>query len=383
MSERFIIESRHIGTLLGILKDHGYQPVGPTVRDGVIVYDVLASVSDLPVGVIDEQEAASYHLLKRSDKAFFAYGVGMDSWKRLLHPADVKLYRVAKTERGLHAVSQEEEIPLYALIGVRPCELHAIAIQDRVLLRQENCDAFYHSRREKAFIVAVNCTKAAATCFCTSMNTGPKTTSGFDLVLTEILGEDHHSFLVETGSSRGVSVFREIPHLVAGDEHISIADRSIARAAERMGHNMETRNIQSLLYENAEHPHWERVAKRCLACGNCTMVCPTCFCTTVEDSTNLAGDVAECRRKWDSCFSLEFSYIHGGSVRSSVRSRYRHWMTHKFASWMDQFGTTGCVGCGRCITWCPAGIDLTEEIGRLREESPMTERRETGHVRDH
>lgn len=368
MSERFVIERGHIGELLGVLKDHGYQPVGPTVRDGAIVYDVLTSVDDLPLGMADEQETASYRLFKRGGQALFGYGVGMSSWKRFLHPPDVELYRVMKTaEGGLHAVSEEEEIPRYALIGVRPCELHAIAIQDRVLLNLENPDAFYRARREKAFLVAVNCTKAGGTCFCASMNTGPKATPGFDLALTEILGEDRHSFLVEIGSSRGLKVLRKIPHLVAGHDDILIAESSIARAEERMGRSLDIRNIQDLLYANTDHPRWDQVAKRCLACGSCTLVCPTCFCTTVESSTNLAGDVAEHRRIWSSCFSLDFSYIHGGSVRSSAKARYRHWITHKFAAWMDQFGTSGCVGCGRCITWCPAGIDVTEEIRRLRE----------------
>ena len=135
-----------------------------------------------------------------------------------------------------------------------------------------------------------------------------------------------------------------------------------------MGRALDTGNIQGLLYENAEHPRWEQVAQRCLTCGNCTMVCPTCFCTTVEDTTNLAGDQAARTRRWDSCFSLDFSYIHGGPVRSSTRARYRHWITHKFAAWIDQFGSSGCVGCGRCITWCPVGIDVTEEIRSLREQ---------------
>ena len=198
------------------------------------------------------------------------------------------------------------------------------------------------------------------------MSTGPKATSGFDLVLTEILDEGRHFFLVEAGSSRGADVLSNIPRRAASDEEITTAERLIGDAAERMRRSLDTTNIQALLYENAEHSHWDGVANRCLACGNCTLVCPTCFCTTVEDTMNLAGDLAARRRKWDSCFSLDFSYIHGGPVRSSVKARYRHWITHKLASWMDQFGTSGCVGCGRCITWCPASIDITEEVAAIR-----------------
>ena len=131
--------------------------------------------------------------------------------------------------------------------------------------------------------------------------------------------------------------------------------------------NIDTTGIKELLYQNFEHPRWDNVAGRCLTCANCTMVCPTCFCTTVEDVTDVTGDHAERWRRWDSCFTQSFSYIHGGSVRTSAKSRYRQWMTHKLASWIDQFGSSGCVGCGRCITWCPVGIDITEEVRAIRE----------------
>jgi ferredoxin len=134
-----------------------------------------------------------------------------------------------------------------------------------------------------------------------------------------------------------------------------------------MGRAMETDGLPALLARNPEHPRWAQVAERCLTCGNCTLSCPTCFCHTVEDVADLAGTTAERVRRWDSCFTSEFSYIHGGSVRPSARSRYRQWLTHKLSAWHDQFGTSGCVGCGRCITWCPAKIDITEEVHAIRE----------------
>jgi hypothetical protein len=92
------------------------------------------------------------------------------------------------------------------------------------------------------------------------------------------------------------------------------------------------------------------------------LVCPTCFCSTVEDTTDLSGEVATRTRVWDSCFTLGHSYIHGGSVRPTTATRYRQWLTHKLDTWWDQFGTSGCVGCGRCTTWCPAEIDLLAEV---------------------
>jgi len=229
-------------------------------------------------------------------------------------------------------------------------------------------DQSYAARREGAFIVAVNCTTAGATCFCVSMGTGPRVQAGYDLALTELLNDGRHEFLVEIGSARGDEVIAQIPSRRAGDAQRQAAADASARAAAQMGRQLDTTGVRELLLNNLEHPRWDRVAERCLACGNCTMVCPTCFCTTVEDYTDLAGAAAQRVRTWDSCYTLEFSHLHGGSVRSSIKSRYRQWLTHKIATWWDQFGTSGCVGCGRCITWCPVGIDLTEEVAAIRAD---------------
>jgi ferredoxin len=136
-----------------------------------------------------------------------------------------------------------------------------------------------------------------------------------------------------------------------------------------MGRQMPAVDHRNLLIESRESPRWDEVASRCLTCGNCTMVCPTCFCTSVSDVTDLTGEHAERWMQWASCFEFDFTFIHEGSVRQSGRSRYRHWLTHKLGTWHDQFGTSGCVGCGRCIAWCPTGIDITEEMTRLAEDA--------------
>jgi ferredoxin len=263
-------------------------------------------------------------------------------------------------------VDPVEEPPRYAFIGVRSCDLHAIAIQDRVFMGDRYVDHDYEARRRDNFIVAVNCGKAGGTCFCVSMGTGPKADSGFDLSLTELIEDGEHRFLVEVGSERGAEVLGELPHREAGAEDERAAHEVIEATAASMGRTLDTDDIKGLLYGNLEHPRWDEVSKRCLTCGNCTLVCPTCFCSTVEDVTDLAGAETERTRRWDSCFTFDHSYIHGGSVRDSGKARYRQWMTHKLASWIDQFGSSGCVGCGRCITWCPVAIDITEETAAIR-----------------
>jgi sulfhydrogenase subunit beta (sulfur reductase) len=353
--------------LMDCLAADGYQVLGPTVRDGAIVYDEISGVRDLPAGWTDRQEAGRYHLERRDDEALFGFAVGPQSWKRFLHPPIETLWTARKDAGGIMLTSPEDKVSRkFAFLGVRACEIHAIMIQDRVFTQGLYVDTTYERRRKDAFVVAVNCGQAGGTCFCVSMQTGPKSDSGFDLSLTELLADGRQEFLVEVGSPAGTKLLEQLPHAPASNEQVAEAEAVVARTASRMGRTLETDGIKELLQGNLEHPRWQEVADRCLTCGNCTMVCPTCFCTTVEDHTDLAGTAAERVRKWDSCFTMDFSYIHGGSVRQAARSRYRQWMTHKLASWIDQFGTSGCVGCGRCITWCPVGIDITEEAAAIR-----------------
>ena len=361
-----IITCENLQALIDALHKHDYQVLGPTVRDGAIVYDTIAHVADLPAGWKDHQEAGRYRLERRADDALFGFVVGPQSWKRFLHPPLESLWTMGQGDGGVTLSSHATTAPKFAFLGVRACEIHAIAIQDRVFVDGPYPDAAYAMRRKDAFIVAVNCGQAGGTCFCVSMHTGPKASLGFDLALTELLEGDDHQFLVEVGSQAGAELLEQVPHFQATDALLAAAEAVVSRTASQMGRSLDTVGIKELLQGNLDHPRWDEVAQRCLTCGNCTMVCPTCFCTTVEDHSDLTGIAAERVRKWDSCFTLDFSYLHGGSVRSTARSRYRQWMTHKLASWFDQFGTSGCVGCGRCITWCPVGIDITEEAAAIR-----------------
>ena len=360
-----IISRDALQKLLDVLaEDH--EIIGPTARDGAIVYDRITRLADLPAGWTDHQAPGRYRLERRDDDALFGFTVGPQAWKRFLHRPVETLWTMSKTENGVTIESGESVTPKFAFIGVRGCELHAIAIQDRVFSQGAYPDVAYTMRRRDAFIVAVNCSQAGGTCFCVSMQTGPKAETGFDLALTELIDADSHQFLIEVGSKAGAEILRRVPQRVATDDEIAKAAAVIAQASKQMGRSLETEGLKDLLQNNLNHPRWDDVAERCLTCGNCTMVCPTCFCTTVEDHSDLNGTSAERVRKWDSCFTMDFSFIHGGSVRQTARSRYRQWMTHKLANWIDQFGTSGCVGCGRCITWCPVGIDITEEAAAIR-----------------
>lgn len=365
----FRLERDGLDLLFNELLEQGYELIGPTRKDSAIVYDALKSPADLPVGWTHEQDAGQYQLKKREDEAFFGYTVGPQSWKAYLHPPVFSLYKAKREGEGFELSPNTTETPKYAFIGVRACELSAIFIQDKVFTQGDYVDPVYQARREQALVVAVNCTHADKTCFCTSMGTGPGVEAGFDLALTEMFLKGEQFFLIEADSDKGKSILEKLSLKEASREETEEAGIRISETREQMGRQLNTLNIKEMLYDNYEHPRWDEVAERCLSCANCTMVCPTCFCTTVDDLTDLTGQEAERVRRWDSCFTTDFSYIHGGSIRPSGKSRYRQWLTHKLASWEDQFGTLGCVGCGRCISWCPVGIDITQEAAAIRQTS--------------
>jgi ferredoxin len=352
--------------LIFALEGSGYAVIGPTVRQGAIVYDHIGGVEDLPIGWTDEQGPGVYRLHRRDDAALFGYTVAQQSWKSYLYPPKSTLFTVTKHDGAWQFTPGEAAGTRYAMLGVRACELAAIAIQDRVFLGHAHPDRVYETIRRDLFTVGVNCGVAGGTCFCVSMETGPRCESGYDLVLTEVLEADRHEFVLEAGSEAGEAILEQLPGRTAVGEDLARVDQIVERTASSMGRSMDTAGIKQLLYDNPEHPRWDEVADRCLACTNCTLVCPTCFCSTVEDSVTLDGSEATRARRWDSCFSLDFSGLHGVPVRRSGKSRYRQWMTHKLATWHDQFGSSGCVGCGRCITWCPVGIDITEEVAAIR-----------------
>ncbi|MEX2114253.1 MAG: 4Fe-4S dicluster domain-containing protein [Pirellulales bacterium] len=353
----------HFQALLDLLWSKAYRVIGPTVSQGAIIYDEIRAVDDLPRGWTDEQSGGKYRLQRRDDDAWFGFVVGPHSWKRYLFPPKLTVAQANRTPDGWQMVDVPDDEPAYAFIGVRACELAAIAVQDRTFINGQYVDPVYRRRRERALIVAVNCTQAASTCFCTSMNTGPRCQSGFDLALTELPDR----FTVEVGSVRGAEIMAQLPTTVASPKHLKQAEAARQQAVDQISKHLDTTDIRDLLLGNLEHARWSEVATRCLSCTNCTMVCPTCFCSSVTEVSDLNGDHVDRVRQWDSCFNWDFSYMNGAVVRDQIRSRYRQWLTHKLASWIDQFDVSGCVGCGRCITWCPVGIDLTEEVAAIRE----------------
>lgn len=360
-----LLDTAGLHRLVDVLIERGYRVVGPTLRDSAIVLAELGSADDLPNGWGVEVAPGHYRIRRRDDQAAFGHSAGAQSWKQFLHPPRRLLW--SGDRAGLSGAETDEPAPRYAFLGVRGCDMAAIATLDRVLGGSKYPDNAYTNRRRQIFVVGVNCTEPGGLCFCASMGTGPSVGPGYDLVLTERPDGDTPTYVAEIGSPEGGEVLAAVPHRSATAAEIDCARNEVDAAVHKMGRAMPNTDMQGLLEVSRESPQWEEVASRCLTCGNCTMVCPTCFCTSTEDVSDLSGEHAERWTQWASCFEIDFSHIHGGSVRRSGASRYRQWLTHKLGTWHDQFGMSGCVGCGRCIAWCPTGIDITEEMNKMAQ----------------
>jgi sulfhydrogenase subunit beta (sulfur reductase) len=398
-SQIYILAKPRFQEFLDQLIGQGFQIIGPTIRDQAIMFDSIDSVDQLPRGWHDQQEGGYYRLQEGQTEGWFEFVVGPNSIKNFTFPPRQTLLTGKQQQDGNWEFSEPVDSPAQlALLGARACDLAALAIQDRIFLGSDYQDPAYAARRSNLLLIGVNCQRSAPTCFCASMNCGPAIRENFDLALTELTD----SFLVEVGSLRGAAVIAGLSLPEASAELIEQAAEQVRELAEQLAappvrqtspspngqlpviagnqtdsgssdgspshRKLNTENIRDLLYSNLNHPRWEEVAERCLSCGNCTMVCPTCFCSTVEDVPSLDEQEIRRERTWASCFTEDHSYLNSGVVRKSVSSRYRQWLTHKLGGWIDQFGTSGCVGCGRCITWCPVGIDLTEEVAAIRDQ---------------
>jgi sulfhydrogenase subunit beta (sulfur reductase) len=353
--------------LLSALAARGYRTVGPVVRDGSVTLETIARMEDLPRGWRDWQEGGVYRLEPQASGRLFDVVNGPESLKRFTFAPREPLLQIeiAPGAGGSFRVQELTPEPeRIAVLGVRACDLAALAIQDRIFLHDRAPDAQFAARRRGLLLAAVQCTRSVATCFCASLGTGPAVEQGFDLALTEI----DAGFVVRAGSAAGTEILAGLALARASHERHSEAQEAVERCARTLQRRLDVRDLPALLYDNLEHPRWDDVAARCLSCGNCTMVCPTCFCHDERDEPSLDGARSLRVREWDSCFNRDHGQIRGHNFRPQIRDRYRQWLVHKVASWIDQFGTSGCVGCGRCITWCPVAIDLTEEVAAIRGE---------------
>jgi NAD(P)H-flavin reductase len=400
MTTRTWLPRESLDRLIGLLQEDGRRVIGPVVRDSAIVYGEIVSGAELPGGVRDEQAPGRYRISRNGSAPaagsaaaagrtataarkttgagasaagddglkVFDYASSPTSWKTYTFPPSVPIARAVREGGRIGYTDVSHDAPRLAFLGVRACDLAALAIHDEVLTGGPYIDEDYADRRGKAFIVAVECGSPSSSCFCASMGTGPEVRSGFDIALTEL----PEGFVLRVGSEAGRKVTDRLALAEASSLQayaaagVTVAARAVM--AEQAGVSLD--GLKDRLMAQLESETWDEIAERCLACTSCTMVCPTCFCSDVHQTTDLAGTTSESERRWASCFTLDFARVAHGNFRPRVRDRYRQWLTHKFSTWVDQFGTYGCVGCGRCITWCPVGIDVRQSLLRVAPVRP-------------
>lgn len=345
-----------------------HRIIGPKIENDVLIL-TETGFEDIPSGYKDRQKPGSYKISKENENDIFSFSIGPDSFKRFFHPPMKELFNFKKTKKAISLTPVlKNEKPL-ALIGVRACDISAIKLYDRVFLEGVVRDSNYESLRKDALIIGVNCLYPGDNCFCSSMGTGPEIKDNFDIAITEL----KDCFLMEIGSVAGKKIIEGLPSDRVEESDMNEKASVIENCRRLIKKSVRAEELPWLIYKNLEHPRWSDIARRDLECGNCTQVCPTCFCNSSYDYLQLSGvankssEISGVRvMKWDSCFSRNFARVHGGNFRPSRRARFRQWMSHKLAYTFEQFGLTGCVGCGRCITWCPAGIDITQELEALR-----------------
>ncbi len=356
---QFVTGRDSLKTLVSNLRSMGYTVVGPKVEDGAVCLGEIEGIADLASGVVDFQAPGRYRLEGHSESTFSAVN-GPHSAKKYLHPAWVPMLKLTDGQERLRMESVPHADKKYAFLGLRPCDLKAVEVLDRALMAPGLKDPVYTPLREASVIIVVNCGRAGENCFCASMGTGPKSDGGYDLALTEL--DDRLIVDIPDGKAKLMDGAELRP---ASQQDIRDELDLVQRVKDGMHKSIERQDPSDFMYEGSESPVWSEVAQRCLSCGNCTMVCPTCFCNTLQDVTDLKDGSVTRERVWDSCLSKKFTYSVGGNPRLERKARYRQFVMHKFAYWPDQFKLYGCVGCGRCITWCPVGIDISDTVNRV------------------
>jgi ferredoxin len=319
MSHYYFLPHQRIDDMLYQLQGDGYKCVAPRHHESEINYDTITKSADLPWGFHDEQAPGHYKVNKSDHKHAFGFVLPTTSVKPMLFKAKENVWKVKRNDEGKLAFEPIVEFEKIAVFGVRPCDLRGIEIQDRVFMENSYNDVRYVKRRENQFLIAMNCTKSHSNCFCVALGDAPQADKGFDLAMTEIEGD---GFVVEIGSDKGRALLDALDLEAASGGQAQKALAKIVYAVDGQKKTLPPiKEVETKLMANLEHPQWDDVASRCLSCGSCTQVCPTCFCHTERDEPNVLGTETNHTREWDSCFSIDHSYTHGDTFREDPKYR--------------------------------------------------------------
>jgi ferredoxin len=259
----------------------------------------------------------------------------------------------SKTESTIKDIDLSK-IPEIVLWGAHPCDTAAFDIL-RSIFCWDTKDEFFSKRLEKLTIIGFSCHKSDDYCFCTSVGLAPDSTKGSDILLTNLENGD---YLADIISEKGKQLVNTYPDLF---ENESDQRKVVAEVKQKFSHEEVTKKLATAF----EHPFWKENSLRCLGCGACAYVCPTCACFDIQDETR--GKDGKRYRSWDSCgFGLFTLHTSGHNPRHVQSQRWRQRIMHKFSYMPERNGTLGCVGCGRCSSGCPVDMNISEQLEELQ-----------------
>ena len=316
-------------------------------------------------GPVKERNYVAFREISSSTDLFMEYQTTM------LSPGKMFIYKPREDIlkfRMEAPVSIEEITPTIekqVIVGIHPCDINAILYLDKTFLGVFP-DPFYKARRENTILIGLNCMQVSENCFCSSVGAGPflKAQAGYDMILTDF-GED---YLVEIKHSKASELFT-IKGKEAGPDEWRVKSEKEETVLKSFKKVIDIDGLDDLFMKNLDHPVWTTTAdERCLSCSNCVMVCPTCFCYDIVDETSMDLKGVRRIRQLDACQDLRFAEVHAGNFRLRRASRLRQFVIHNL-NYTNQYGVIKTVGCGRCITWCPTKIDLTEMAKEIQRST--------------
>ena len=315
-------------------------------------------------GPVQENGYVLFRALKKGEEPLISYANARNAPKHFLFPQREEIMKYRLTGRDMTFAGEEKGIEEAVLFGVRPCDARSFVLLDMLFNQEKYQDPGYIERREKTTVITLACVHPPyTTCFCAAVGGDPNSTAGADISLTD-LGD---SYLAEFMTPKGERFLRLWGGLQEADgAALAKKEAIVINAAKELGPQPPAGDIKPVLDRVFEHPFWETIHSRCLKCGTCTYLCPTCHCFDISDETKGSDGVRI--RNWDSCMYPLFTVTTSGhNPRPSQKERWRQRVMHKFKYYVDNFGAISCVGCGRCVMHCPVNIDIRKVVSDVAE----------------
>jgi ferredoxin len=336
----------------------------------LIKKDALAGIARKMTGdfavwaPVKKEDNVLFAPLGSDDEPFFAYLNSKNAPKNIFFPHTETMMKYTRTPQGMVFSSEVNEAGQSVLFGVRPCDAHSFVVLDKLFDQEKYKDQYYIAKRQNTTVITLACVKPPyATCFCTSVDGEPVSSEGADILLTDIGDE----YLVELVTEKGAKLAGYFGDTKADAPAEAKKAELAAKAKEAIKSKVPAHEVKPILDKNFDHPFWDTIHAKCLACGTCTYLCPTCHCFDISDE--VVGSDGIRLRSWDSCmFPLFTKETSGHNPRPSQKERWRQRTMHKFKYYIDMFNTIGCVGCGRCVMYCPVNLDIrkvVEDISKL------------------